>query len=618
MNCAHEVQAALKDSPDLRLRIGIHLGEVLFRDNSAWGDGVNIASRIHALATPGTICISEHVYDAIRNKPGMAARSLGQKRLKNVSRPIGVYILSAGDDSAAAASTLSSGVVRRLIGGNHLVLAAGVVVLFIAALAYSFAKWRSSAPSPPTQLAAAAPRVIRSIAVLPLDNFSGDPNQEYFSDGLTDELTSDLATISALRVISRSSVMRYKGEHRPPTPEIAKALNVDAVVEGSVVRVGDKVRVTAQLIDAPDDRHLWAKSYERDSRDVLALQDEVALAIAREINVELTPQEQTHLARAATVNPEAHEAYLKGRYYLDKQNEEGIKRAIEYFQKAIAADSQFAPAYSGLADAYSYGFGINLPGTDMEKARVAAQTALRLDETLAEAHSSLGFVKYQYDYDWKGSEHEFQRALELNPGYAEAHHQYGWCLTLQGRFDEGLAQMKRASELDPLSYILTQDVAVPLAFQKKYEEAVAQIRESLELEPNSALGHWTLGWAAIEAGRISEAIPEMERARSLDAASFIAGWLGFANAASGQRAEALKIQEQLNQSSSGTNATNAAFVNAIIYLGMGEKDRALDYLRKAYDARSYWICMLKVEHIYDPLRSDPRFIALLKRIGLDK
>ena len=174
-----------------------------------------------------------------------------------------------------------------------------------------------------------------------------------------------------------------------------------------MVRVGDNVRITAQLIDAPDDRHLWAKSYERDSRDVLALQDEVALAIAREINVELTPQEQTHLARAATVNPEAHEAYLKGRYYLDKQNEEGIKRAIEYFQKAIAADSQFAPAYSGLADAYSYGFGINLPGTDMEKARVAAQTALRLDETLAEAHSSLGFVKYQYDYDWKGSEHEF-------------------------------------------------------------------------------------------------------------------------------------------------------------------------------------------------------------------
>ena len=257
VNCAREVQAALTDSPDLRLRIGIHLGEVLFTDNNAWGDGVNIASRIHALATPGTICISEHVYDAIRNKPGMAARSLGQKRLKNVSRPIGVYILSAGDDSvdADSASSLSSSLVRRLIGGKHVVLAAGVVVLFIAALAYSFAKWRSSAPSSPTQLAAAPPRVIRSIAVLPLDNFSGDANQEYFSDGLTDELTSDLATISALRVISRSSVMRYKGEHRPSTPEIAKALNVDAVVEGSVVRVGDKVRVTSQLIDALDDKH---------------------------------------------------------------------------------------------------------------------------------------------------------------------------------------------------------------------------------------------------------------------------------------------------------------------------------------------------------------------------
>src|SRR5271168_2931736 len=403
VSCAREIQASLAGDSELRIRIGIHVGDVVFTNNTVLGDGVNIASRIHELAPPGGCCISERVYDEIRNKPEFHVKDLGERRLKNVSRPIRIYQLVV--TNLAAQPALARGGSRRvaLIAGAGAVILAGIIVVLMRS--------KSPAPAPPSLPAqTAAKHTINSIAVLPLDNYSGDPNQEYFADGLTDELTSDLATISALRVISRSSVMRYKGEHRPPTPEIAKALNVDAVVEGSVVRVGDKVRVTAQLIDAPDDRHLWAKSYERDSRDVLALQDEVALAIAREINVELTPQEQTHLARAATVNPEAHEAYLKGRYYLDKQNEEGIKRAIEYFQKAIAADSQFAPAYSGLADAYSYGFGINLPGTDMEKARVAAQTALRLDESLAEAHSSLGFVKYQYDYDWKGSEHEFQRA----------------------------------------------------------------------------------------------------------------------------------------------------------------------------------------------------------------
>ncbi len=258
VNCARQAQAALKDSPDLHLRIGIHLGDVLFTDDNAWGDGVNIASRIHALAAPGSICVSATVYDEIRNKPGMVAKNLGMKHLKNVSRPIGVYVLSEAPDStgAPAPSILAIALTRRVALG-------AVAVIMVAALAYVLAKRQSSAP-----LATTAPHVIRSIAVLPLDNYSGDPSQQYFADGMTDELTTDLATISQLRVISRGSVMQFKGDHRPPTPQIAKLLNVDAVVEGSVLRVGDRVRITAQLIDAPADKHLWAKSYERDSKDV--------------------------------------------------------------------------------------------------------------------------------------------------------------------------------------------------------------------------------------------------------------------------------------------------------------------------------------------------------------
>ncbi|HEY6418257.1 MAG TPA: tetratricopeptide repeat protein, partial [Candidatus Binataceae bacterium] len=247
---------------------------------------------------------------------------------------------------------------------------------------------KATAPSQPVIVARHA---INSIAVLPLDNFSGDPNQEYFSDGLTDELTTDLATISALRVISRGSVMQFKGAHRPPTPEIAKALNVDAVVEGSVARVGDKVRVTAQLIDAPADKHLWAKSYERDSKDVLAMQDEIALAIAHEINVELTPAQQARFTSGRTVNPAAHDAYLKGRYFLGNYNsEERVQKAIEQFQEAIKIDPNFALAYTGLADAYSSGDDFFFPANEvMPKAKAAAEKAIELDDSLAEAHTSL-------------------------------------------------------------------------------------------------------------------------------------------------------------------------------------------------------------------------------------
>src|SRR5712691_7559289 len=334
VNCAREVQASLQDQPELKVRIGIHLGDVVFSNNTVLGDGVNVASRIHALAPPGGICVSANVYDEIRNKPGTRLKDLGEQRLKNVSRPIRVYQIV---ESGLIAQPAEPGGQRRriaLIAGAAAVIFAGLILVLMRL------KWAGPASHPAQSV---AKRTISSIAILPLDNFSGDPNQDYFADGMTDELTTDLATISALRVISRGSVMQYKGAHRPPTPEIAKALNVDAVVEGSVVRVGDRVRITAQLIDAPADKHMWAKSYERDSRDVLALQDELASAIAREINVQLTPGEQARLTSAPTVNPEAHDAYLKGRYFINRPSDENLKKAIAQFEEATRLDPNFAP-----------------------------------------------------------------------------------------------------------------------------------------------------------------------------------------------------------------------------------------------------------------------------------
>ncbi len=409
--------------------------------------------------------------------------------------------------------------------------------------------------------------------------------------------------------------MQYKGAHRPPTPEIAMALNVDAVVEGSVVRVGDRVRITAQLIDAPADQHLWAKSYERNSRDVLALQDELASAIARQINIELTPDEQTRFANAHPVNPQAHEAYLKGRYYLSSYT---VNKAVEQFEQAIKADPSFALPYTGLADAYSYGEDLYFPANEvMPKAKAAAEKALQLDDSLAEAHAALALIKWSYDFDWAGGESEYRRAIGLNPNYAEAHHQYGYLLAFRGRFDESLAEMKRASELDPLSAGITSDVGIPLMLQTKYEAAKEQARKALELDPNFYFAHWGLGWADIEAGNFIEAIPELEKARVTDSPPLFTGWLGYAYAAAGERTKAEALIAELNQMSSRRFVS--PFCTAIIYLGLGDKRRAMDGLENAYEARSQQLPnLLKVDRIFDPLRSDPRFIELLKKVGLDK
>jgi adenylate cyclase len=609
VNCAREVQAGLQAQPEMKLRIGIHLGDVVFSNNTVLGDGVNVASRIHALAPPGGICVSASVHDEIRNKPGAQFKDLGERRLKNVSRRIRVYQLVASDRLMHPAEEIAH---RRR---NALI--AGTAAAIVAVLTLMFMRSRSPAPAPASPPAeTAAKHTFSSIAVLPLDNFSGDPKQEYFADGLTDELTTDLATISALRVISRGSVMRYKGASRPPTPEIAKLLNVDAVVEGSVMREGDKVRVTAQLIDARADRHLWAKSYERDSRDVLAMQDEIAQAIAREVNVQLTPGEQARFANSRTVNPAAHDAYLKGRYFLESYSEERVRKAIEQFDDAIKADPNFALPYSGLADAYSYGADWYFPAIEViPKAKAAAEKAVQLDDSLAEAHASLGFVK-SLDYDWAGSETGFRRAIELDPSYALARDQYGYTMVFLGRFDEALTQLRRASELDPLSAEITADVGEPLMYQGKYDAAKVQYLKALELDPTFFFAQWGIGWIDIQQGKFDQAIPELEKARAMDSPPFTTASLGYAYGRAGQRPKAEAMLAELNKMSS------SRFVSpgdpALIYLGLGDKQRALNGLEKAYEARAGLIPLLKIDRIFDPLRSEPRFIALLKKAGFDK
>jgi TolB-like protein/Tfp pilus assembly protein PilF len=463
------------------------------------------------------------------------------------------------------------------------------------------------------------PRAIQSIAVLPLDNYSGDPGQDYFAEGMTDELTSDLANISRLRVISRGSVMQFKGAHRPPTPEIARTLNVDAIVEGSVLRAGDKVRITAQLIDARSDRHLWSKSFERSSRDVLALQDELASAIAREIHVRLTPDEASRLSHAPSVNPEAHDAYLKGRYFFNRPSDENLSKAIAQFEEASRLDPSFAPAFSGLSDAYLWaGFneGVLTASEAGPKAKAGAERAIQLDDASAEAHTSLAVYKAWYEHDWAGSETEFRRGLALNPNYAFAHDQFGLALALEGRLDESVAEGKRAAELDPLSPQIPIDNVGAVTWQGKYEAAKELARRAANLDPTFFFPSFMDGWIDIQAGKVADAIPHFQKAKALESPPFVAAWLGYAYGVTGDRKRAMAAIEELKTTS--LKGYVPPFNLAIVYLGLGDRARAFEYLERAYEADSQWMIYLRGDRIFDPLRSEPRFVALLKKLGFAK
>jgi TolB-like protein/DNA-binding winged helix-turn-helix (wHTH) protein/Flp pilus assembly protein TadD len=494
----------------------------------------------------------------------------------------------------------------RLLPTRWIVVALALVIIVSLAI-LSVWLFRSRGP---------APTGIRSIAVLPLENLSGDASQNYFADGMTDELITDLAQISALRVISRTSVMVYKGA-RKPLPQIARELNVDAVVEGTVLRSGDQVRITAQLIEASTDKHVWSQSYEGELRDTLALQNRVASAIADQIRINLTPQEQAALKNVKVVNPEAYESYLKGRYFWNKRTPDGLKVALAYFKEAIEEDPKYAQAYSGLADTYAllgdWQYAVMTPKEAFPKAKAAAIKALELDSTLGEAHNSLAFVLDGFDWDFDSAGKEFQRAIELNPGYATAHHWYAWHLSLLGRFDEAIAEMKRAQNLDPLSLIINADLAELLVLAHRYDESIAQSRKTIEMDPNFALAHNQLAQAYLQKHMYDEAVAELKKAVQLsgDSPTCIAN-LARAYVASGKRGEAEKLLGDLKKRS------NAAYSNApeiaIVYVSLGDTGQAMNWLEKGYEERFNPGVLLRPG--FDPIRPDSRFQNLLHRIGL--
>jgi TolB-like protein/DNA-binding winged helix-turn-helix (wHTH) protein/Flp pilus assembly protein TadD len=492
-------------------------------------------------------------------------------------------------------------VVRKIRLG-WIMIAAGIFLIFLVT-GLRFRHWLFTKGAPAA--------TIRSLVVLPFDNMSGDPSQEYFADGVTDALITDLAQIGSLRVISRTSAMHYKGSHQA-LPEIARELNVDAAVEGSIVRSGDRVRITAQLVQTPADRHLWAKSYDRKISDILSLQGDVARAIAAEVQIKLTPEQESRLAaKTRPVDPKVYEAYLKGLYFSNRLSEDGLKRAITYFQEAIQADPDYAPAYAGLADSYSFmGFGWADIDEPDSKAIAAAQKALSLDSSLADAHASLAFTLHRYKQDWTLAEKEYRRALELNPNYATAHRFYGVFLDNIGRRSLACDEFQLAHQLDPLNLINSQYVATCLYDSNHFEEAVQMMKGLIEMDPEGPRLRWTLGDMYEKKGMFQEAIEQYLKGVALSGRNpMLLSLLASAYAGSGRAGEAENLLDEIKQ-----KWGEDTFLFGAVYARMGRKGDAIRELQEDARGSGPSRSLYRSEWRFDSLHSDPRYQAILKQL----
>jgi len=505
----------------------------------------------------------------------------------------------AGDNVAPEISAVVAP--PRNLPGRHAWTALGLAILLLVSAFVGWMFLRKAAPPANATTSTA----VRSLAVLPLENLSND-SQDYFADGMTDELITDLAQIGALRVISRTSIMPYKGV-RKPLSQIARELSVDAVVEGTVLRSGKQVRITAQLIHAPDDKHLWAQSYEGDVRNTLELQKKVARAIADQIRIKLTAHEAAVLDNVKNVTPEAYENYLKGRYFWNKRTAEGMKKAIEYFRQAIASDPNYALPHAGLADIYQL-------SDQPQLAREEVQKALGLDDQSAPAHSSFARILYRFNQDWGGADREFKRALDLDHNYAPAHHWYSMYLALQGQKKEALAEAEKAYELDPLSSVVGANLAKILQETGQDDKAIAQAKKTLDLDPDSAVTHAVLGISYEDKRMYPQAIAEYQNALQLGGSpAEIRGLLGYAYAVSGNRADAEKTIAELKALL--PQQSRAALDLAVVYSGLGDKESALSWLQKAQELHVSDLIGIGQDPHFVELRTDRRFQSLAQRVS---
>jgi TolB-like protein/class 3 adenylate cyclase/tetratricopeptide (TPR) repeat protein len=610
VHCALDILDALEHEADLDLHVGIHVGDVVELGDEISGDGVNVARRLCASSPDGGLCVSGEVRQAVRNQPDVEARALGLRELKGVGRPVEVFALGRpGRVRPASLERPSAGAARRPL----LVAAAGALAL-LAALGL----WRlggdASAPLQP----------IRSVAVLPLENLNADPAQEYFVDGMTEALITSLARVGSLRVTSRTTVLQYKGSEKP-LPEIGRELGVDALIEGTILRAGNRVRITTQLIDARTDEHLWADQFDRELRDVLRMQSEVARGVARQVAAELTPRDEEKLAERGAVVPEAHEAYLKGVYFANKHTPPAALRARAQFERAMRLDPDYPLGYAGLADTLScspmHTWVVAAEGEEalprevMKLARALAQRAIELDPDLPEAQTALGLVRLYGEWDWEGALEAIDTALEINPSYEFALRARAHALAYRTRLEEARASVERALAVDPLNAQVTHLAGQIHEWSGDPERAVELYQESTALDAVNPNGRHALGLLRCRTGAVGEGVALLEEAREVSHDDpLIVGDLGWCHANVGREREARDLLAQLEARRGGEWVSPVAL--ARIHLGLGSREQALAELERAYDENAYEIASLRVDGRWEPLHGEPRFEALVRRIGL--
>jgi TolB-like protein/class 3 adenylate cyclase/Flp pilus assembly protein TadD len=620
--CALEIGRELKSHPELPVRMGIHSGPVnevadLSDHKNIAGAGVNIAQRVMNCGDAGHILLSKHVVDDLEHyarwRPNL--HDLGECEVKHGLR---LHLFNLHDGSAGNARAPAKFSVKGSSRSTQRNFSIAFAMLALAIVVYG--AFHFFLPRQPNPIAQDVSGVAgKSIAVLPFDNLSGDPENAYFTEGIQEEILTRIAKIADLKVISRTSTQRFKSSP-DNLPGIAKQLGVANILEGGVQKSAGQVRVSVQLINAATDAHLWAESYDRTLTDIFQVESEIAKRVADTLQAKLTGDEQHALALRPTENPEAHQFYLKGRYHWNKRTEEGFKKAIEYFDQAIAADPTYALAYAGVADCYSllgfHGWGMMSPQEAFPKAKGAAEKALQIDPTLAEAHTSLAYIQQNYDWDFISSEKEFRRGIELNPNYATAHQWYALSLVVRERYPEAIAEIKKAQEVDPLSLIIGTNVAWMYYFARQYDEALRQGQSTLDLDSSYAGTHFMIGQAYRQKGQYEEAITEFQKAVDLSSSDPLRiAVLGHAYAVAGKRNEAQKINDELQELSK--QRYFPPYFIALIYVGLGDKNQAFTWLEKCFAERSSGLVFLKTEPMFDPIRSDPRFQDLARRVGLN-
>jgi adenylate cyclase len=621
--CAIEIQRTLaKRNHDvssdrcIEVRIGIHIGDVVHRGGDVYGDGVNIASRIEPLAAAGGICVSMDVERQIRNALEARFEKLAPTELKNISVAMDLFRIVLPWEKKSEVRGQKSEIRKQDLvpASRRFALIGGLVLLFIIGIGW----WWTTLPRKtltPRQSEAAT----KSIAVLPFENLSRDPDNAYFADGIQEEILTRLSKISDLKVISRTSTQRYKSAP-DNLLEIAKQLGVANILEGTVQKAADQVRVSVQLINAQNDSHLWADKFDRKLTDIFAVETEIAAKIADTLQAKLTGTEKRAIASRPTQNSEAHQLYLRGRFYWNKGSTPGFEKSRGYYEQAIELDPMYAPAYAAQADYYGFAFANGLLPPDEKWAKAeedTAKKALELDPTLGEAYNPLAAAKLYYHRDWAGAERDFHRGLELSPNFAEMHLHYALCLVLFGRNEEALAEMHRALDLDPLSPRLDWWSARLFFFMRQYDAAIDQYRKTLELDPTFPPAHEWLGYVYEKKQMQKEAITEWSKALTLNGEGELALLLGRSYAVSGfepaVRALAQQKLQQLNGKASRGEYV-PAFDYVIAYARRGDLEQAFTWLTKAVAERNRLALEIKVTPMLDPLRGDPRFQALVQKV----